>query len=105
MATVALACGKGQVVVDIIGSQADNTEIIFPVSSLDLEIIGSSTNNTQVLSKAPVKCNCNIKDCRPDCQFRKPECRKKPEIPHLGVDAWYGTFWYSPINLPKWPQV
>ena len=24
---------------------------------------------------------------------------------NLGVDAWYGTFWYKEIYLPKWPQI
>jgi hypothetical protein len=24
---------------------------------------------------------------------------------HLGVDAWYGAFWYTDINMPKWPQI
>ena len=24
---------------------------------------------------------------------------------HLGVDAWYGTFWYKNIYMPKWPQI
>ena len=24
---------------------------------------------------------------------------------HLGVDAWYGAFWYKNIYMPKWPQI
>lgn len=103
LVSIALAYGKGSVVVDIIGSQADNTKIIFPGSSLDLEIIGSLTNNTQVLSKPPV--DCPVFNWR-SCECRRPECKPKPEEFHLGVDAWYGCYWYTPNDLmPKWPQL
>ena len=104
LASIALACGKGAIVVDMIGSHAENTKIISPGSSLDLEIIGSYSNNTQVLSKAPVNCTV-CKWC--SCESRKPECKRpKPEKFkfHLGVDAWYGSYWYTHTYMPKWPQ-
>jgi hypothetical protein len=102
LASIALAYGKGPVNVDIIGSQADNTKIIFPGSSLDMEIIGSSTNNTQVLAKAPV----NNTVCKwRGHEKRRPECKPKFEIPHLGVDAWYGCYWYTHDYMPRWPQI
>jgi hypothetical protein len=47
--------------------------------------------------------------CKERCHYRQ-ECNCTPDHQsrdhtHLGVDAWYGKFWYrSEMNLPRWPQ-
>jgi len=104
----------GSVVVDIVGSNTDNTKISASgAEKLELEIIGSTANNTTIslpkkdLAKRWHEC------CVPDlrCDY-KQECEhvsKEESHPwdnlHLGVDAWYGTFWYTDINMPKWPAI
>ncbi len=104
----------GSVVVDIVGSTADNTRIeIFASENVVLEIVGSEANNT-VIAPPAKKQNCPQIICpKPDCPepICCPEidsqCQKKCypwDNMHLGVDAWYGTFWYTDINMPKWPQ-
>lgn len=106
LASNACAFGSsGSVVVDIIGSKTDNT-IIAPYGAgpLELEIIGSVANNTTIAFPEEKKivrleCTCPEKNCV--C-----EQEKKPwDGMHLGVDAWYGAFWYTDINMPKWPQI
>ncbi|MFZ3148788.1 MAG: hypothetical protein WA137_07070 [Methanothrix sp.] len=100
----------GSVVVDIVGSVTDNTKITSSgMDKVELEIIGSEANNTVISPpEKAVKCPNHI--C-PDSSYTevKTENREKRypwENMHLGVDAWYGTFWYdSNINLPKWPQI
>ena len=96
---------SGSVVVDIIGSRTDNTRIApYGVGPVELEIIGSTANNTTIGLQGETKivraeCICPEKDCV--C-----EQEKKPwDGMHLGVDAWYGAFWYTDINMPKWPQI
>jgi len=106
--------GSGPVVVDIVGSIADNTHIMATgMEKVDLEIIGSETNNTTIGSPQE-------KDCRRDHREErrqeedgfedKGEGQGQGKVNpwdgmHLGVDAWYDTFWYmDDINMPKWPQ-
>jgi hypothetical protein len=101
---VSTALASGSVVVDIVGSNTESTQIVQPnAGSIELEIIGSTTNDTTIASQAGI-------DAAVDCHwpekgklFRKP-CQP-PQIPHLGVDAWYGEYWYTSINMPKWPQL
>jgi hypothetical protein len=104
--------GPGSVVVDIVGSVTDNTKITSSgMEKVELEIIGSEANNTIISPPAE-----NLVICpgciSPECICPEsicPECDNEQEARpwddmHLGVDAWYGTFWYTDINMPKWPQ-
>jgi hypothetical protein len=100
--------GPGSVVVDIVGSVTDNTKITSSgMEKVELEIIGSEANNTVI--SPPVKEKCPKHIC-PDTTYSEVKSENKEkrypwENMHLGVDAWYGTFWYdSNINMPKWPQ-
>jgi hypothetical protein len=105
--------GPGSIVVDIVGSSTDNTRITSSgMEKVDLEIIGSEANNTIISPPEKiVKCPRHI--C-PDLDYsdsiyaiEKTDNKKKIypwENMHLGVDAWYGTFWYTDVNMPKWPQ-
>ncbi len=104
--------GPGSIVVDIVGSSTDNTKITSSgMEKVDLEIIGSEATNTIISPPEIVKCPRHI--C-PDSDYSdsiytlektdKKEKRYPWENMHLGVDAWYGTFWYTDINMPKWPQ-
>lgn len=122
-ASCALAFGgPGSVVVDIVGSTTDNTKIIASgPEKVELEIIGSTARNTTVTPHAE-RVKERVKICQefslcPDC----PSCLPNPcpdakcdnqrrpypwDNRHQGVDAWYGTFWYSDEpNMPKWPQI
>jgi hypothetical protein len=103
----------GSVVVDIVGSNTDNTKIATSgAEKLELEIIGSTANNTMIsLPKEMSKRwrGCCLPDLR--CEYGQ-ECDQVSnqeshpwDNMHLGVDAWYGTFWYTDINMPKWPQI
>ncbi len=107
--------GTGSVVVDIVGSKTDNTMIVATgPEKVDLEIIGSTTKNTTISPHAEKIKICPIASLCPECPicptYPCPDgkCDKQPkpwENMHLGVDAWYGTFWYTDINMPKWPQI
>jgi hypothetical protein len=112
--------GSGSVVVDIVGSKADNTRIeSSDADRVVLEIVGSDTNNTLIAPPATKegKCHkfifpppkCPKPKCPPKEDDTKHQCKSKCypwENMHLGVDAWYDSFWYmnSP-NMPKWPQI
>ncbi len=103
----------GSVVVDIVGSTTDNTRITSSgMEKVELEIIGSEANNTII--SPPMKIERCPRHICPDGVYSdsvysvaKTENKEKRypwENMHLGVDAWYGTFWYTDINMPKWPQ-
>ena len=105
--------GPGSIVVDIVGSSTDNTKITSSgMENVDLEIIGSEATNT-IISPPEMIVKCPRHIC-PDLDYSdsiyslektdKKEKRYPWENMHLGVDAWYGTFWYTDINMPKWPQ-
>ena len=63
---------------------------------------------------APVNCDdgnpCTVDSCGPNGCEHVPDakCNKQKAYPwvgeHLGVDAWYGAFWYTGVYTPKWPQ-
>lgn len=101
--------GPGSVVVDIVGSVTDNTKITSSaMDKVELEIIGSEANNT-VISPPEKGEKCPKHICPdttyPEVKNENKEKRYPWENMHLGVDAWYGTFWYdTDINMPKWPQ-
>lgn len=106
--------GSGSVVVDIVGSKADNTRIeSYAAENIVLEIVGSEADNTVIAppAKKEAKCpqwTCPQPKCPPKEDCTKGECKSKCypwKNMHLGVDAWYDTFWYMDnINMPKWPQ-
>ncbi len=100
------ACSAGSVVVDIIGSDADNVTVESGSDSVDLEIIGSLASDIEIAPPHIDVLNCCCGQC---CNPGVQSAAVKPSYPwdsmHLGVDAWYGTFWYTDINMPKWPQI
>lgn len=107
--------GPGSVIVDIIGSKADNTSIeSSAIDKVVLEIVGSEASNTRINPQAKKDIKwphfiCPQEICPPVDDCTKKECKSKCypwDNMHLGVDAWYNTFWYmdSP-NMPKWPQI
>jgi hypothetical protein len=107
LASSAFAAGSGgSVVIDIVGSNADNVKVESGSEPVDLEIVGSKASNIKI---APPQVN--ILDCSCGyCCYPNERCNNsRPSYPwdsmHLGVDAWYGTFWYTDINMPKWPQL
>lgn len=107
--------GPGSVVVDIVGSKTENTKVTSGGGPVVLEFVGSVSNNTTI-SSPQIKIK-KIKKDEKGCGYGyypcvtcidKPETKtvKYPwESMHLGVDAWYGTYWYTNINMPKWPVV
>jgi hypothetical protein len=102
---------------DIVGSKLENIKIFSDDANLgDTEVVGSSINNVEILP-APEhqkKSECK-KDRRDDtiCYWDsacKDYSHDKPSVtcskPHLGVDAWYGNYWFNnQIYTPKWPQM
>ncbi|MGB4653568.1 hypothetical protein [Methanothrix sp.] len=128
MASNAMAFGSpGSVVVDIVGSDVKDTVVVADGrGGIDLEIIGSTAKNTTVspyMSLAICQ-SCQICPACPTCPmpiYPTPVCPTCPTCPpdegaykpptpwdymHLGVDAWYGAFWYRDYpNMPKWPQI
>lgn len=102
--TACAASGYGSITVDILGSKVDNTKIVSSGGGpIDLEFLGSTANGT-IIAPPTV----NIPGCCVNCTPRmKCECKAAQKCPwdqmHLGVDAWYGTFWYRNVNMPRWP--
>ncbi len=100
-----MAGSAASVVVDIVGSRADNIRVESYSEPVDLEIVGGAASDIQIAPPEnclPV-CSCGH-CCYPDLRCNS----SKPNYPwdsmHLGVDAWYGTFWYTDVNMPRWPQ-
>jgi hypothetical protein len=109
--------GSGSVVVDIVGSKTDDTRIMSSgIEKVELEIIGSEANNTTIGSPEKQACQRHHRGEKSDDRERDSlerdslddvgQGRYNPwDGMHLGVDAWYNTFWYrDEINMPKWPQ-
>ena len=105
MIQVVSSCEKLKL--DIVGSLADNVQIISPYTEAeDVEIVGSTARNINIYSMPPIETR--------ECCARPPDVVLPPVysgVPtyspesHLGVDAWYGRYWYaSDIYMPKWPQ-
>jgi len=100
--------GPGSITVDIVGSTTDNTKITSSgMEKVELEFIGSKANNT-IISPPEKVVICQKPICydsiNPEVKTEQKQKRYPWENMHLGVDAWYGTFWYTDINMPKWPQ-
>ena len=96
----------GSIVVDIVGSKTDNTQIVSGAGPVELEIIGSTSSNTKVAPPSITipDCCCGYW-CYPDIRCNDTRPSYPWDSMHLGVDAWYGTFWYTDVNMPKWPQI
>lgn len=106
MIQVVSSCEKLKL--DIVGSLADNVQIISPYAvAEDVEIVGSNATNIQIYS-IPLE----TREC---CEPPPYVVLQPVNVPtytsdktyesHLGVDAWYGRYWYaSDIYMPKWPQ-
>ena len=116
----------GSVSMDVVGSNIGDAYITpDDGASADVEVVGSNTGEINISSEVPhAKPSCC---CDMWCNFRGPICYPYSSyIPvrygqsnccdqsncypcnqsqHLGVDAWNGCYWYSPIYLPKWPSV
>jgi hypothetical protein len=107
LASSAVASSSTGVVVDILGSRTDNTQIVSGAEPIELEIIGSTSSNTTVSLPSVAIPDCCCRNwCYPDtCCSDDTEASYPWESMHLGVDAWYGTFWYTDVNMPKWPAV
>ncbi len=119
----------GSVTVDIIGSEVGNAQISSSgTESTDVEFVGSTAKDIKVSPETPTSkkgcCYCYgdpwIDYKKPLCypyssyipaRYDKQSCYQQscypysPTMPHMGVDAWHGCYWYSPTYLPKWPQI
>lgn len=105
LASSAVASSGAGIVVDIVGSRTDNTRVVSGAGPVDLEIIGSTSINTTVSPPSVTipDCCCGYW-CYPNVS--EDTAASYPwESMHLGVDAWYGTFWYTDVNMPRWPAV
>jgi hypothetical protein len=102
---------------DIVGSNLDKIQIFSDNADLgNTEIVGSTVTNVKIspLPKPEKKCmreksRCDDVKCYWDSAcVDNPHC--KPSVtcpkPHLGVDAWYGRYWFNDqMYTPKWPQM
>jgi hypothetical protein len=97
---------------DVVGSKLDNIQIFSDNADLgNTEIVGSTLTNIKISPPAnpPKKSTCEKIECYwdfscMDYSYNKPHvsCLKS----HLGVDAWYGRYWFmDEIYTPKWPRV
>ncbi len=105
----ALGGGAGSVVVDIVGSNADNTKVVTSgFGPVELELVGSETNNTIIAPpeehRICHRCCHHREKYESEEQLETVEQRAPWDGRHLGVDAWYGTFWYTDIHTPEWPR-
>ena len=101
---------------DIVGSNLDKIQIFSDDANLgDTEIVGSTVTNVKICPTPEHEKKCH--DDRSRCDDVKcywdMTCKDypnyKPSVicpkPHLGVDAWYGTYWFNnQMYTPKWPQ-
>lgn len=112
--------GAGSVNMDIVGSKTGNAQISSNGAvSADVEVVGSETGDITISSKTPVYKTCCYSDVwydytRPLCypysayipaRYNTPISYPYVQYQHSGVDAWHGSYWYSPTYLPKWPQI
>ncbi|MBN1324352.1 MAG: hypothetical protein JW986_10230 [Methanotrichaceae archaeon] len=90
--------------IDIVGSELDDIRIITPGWD-GMELVGSSAGNITISSSAP-EVVCQPADITVICQGCPPAVGGSAPLPHLGVDAWYGQYWYaSNPYAPRWPQI
>lgn len=102
---------------DIVGSNLDKIQIFSDDFDLgDTEIVGSTITNVKISPppKHEKKCHREKSRCDDVKCYWDSACmdypHDKPSVicpkPHLGVDAWYGTYWFNDqMYTPKWPQV
>jgi hypothetical protein len=97
---------------DIVGSKLENIKIFSDDADLgNTEIVGSTLTNIEISPppKPPKKSIYEKTECYWDSSCKDYSC-DKPHIsclkPHLGVDAWYGHYWFmDEMYTPKWPRV
>jgi hypothetical protein len=74
------------------------------LASNDSEIIKDSINKRGICAPTIPPTPIQTPNQTPPC-YVKPPTTPPEKPPHLGVDAWYGQFWYTEVYLPKWPRV
>lgn len=101
---------------DVVGSNLDRIQVFSDDATLgDTEFVGSTVTNVMIspLPKPPKKCQTEKSRCDDVKCYWNPACidypHSNPSVncikPHLGVDAWYGAYWFNDqIYTPKWPQ-
>lgn len=121
MGDATISGSAGSVNIDVVGSRMGNARINSngPISA-DVEVVGSTAGDINITSKVPPRvkpncccdmwCNFNKPLCYPyssyiPSRYVQPSCYPCNQSQHFGVDAWHGCYWYSPIYLPKWPQL
>lgn len=101
---------------DIVGSNLDKIQIFSDDATFgDTELVGSTVTNVKIvpLPKPDKRCMKEKSRCDDVKCFWDSSCidyPHKPQVtcskPHLGVDAWYGQYWFNnQIYTPKWPQM
>jgi hypothetical protein len=102
---------------DIVGSNLDKIQLFSNDANFgDTEIVGSTLTNVKISppQKPEKKCHREKSRCDDVKCYWDSGCRDyphdKPDVtcskPHLGVDAWYGTYWFNnQMYTPKWPQM
>ncbi|MFB3765215.1 MAG: hypothetical protein ACE14P_08200 [Methanotrichaceae archaeon] len=120
MGNADISGGAGTVNMDVVGSLMGNANIISHGKvSADVELVGSSAGDINITSEVhkhksssccDMWCNFNRPLCYPyssyiPSRYCQSNCYPYNYSQHFGVDAWHGCYWYSPIYLPKWPQL
>jgi hypothetical protein len=95
---------------DVVGSKLDNIKIFSDSADLgNTEIVGGSVTNVTFSPPPKQRKPCDKTECYWDASCRDNKKDSKCDSclkPHLGVDAWYGKYWYmDDIYTPKWPRV
>lgn len=92
---------------DIVGSKLNDIKICSDDFDMgNAEIVGSSVSNVNILQVPHEKPGCYEREQHDDvpCYWDSACMRCPNEKPHLGVDAWYGCYWFNDqIYTPKWP--
>jgi hypothetical protein len=97
---------------DIVGSRLDNIKVCSDDALAgNMEIVGGSVVNVTISEKPHQKKQHYKKEPDLKCYWDSgciDTTKYKPTklcTGHLGVDAWYGTYWFNDqIYTPKWPQ-
>lgn len=101
---------------DVVGSNLDKIQIFSDDANFgDTEFVGSTVTNVKISPLPKPEKRCQQERSRCDdvkCYWDSACINYPPSKPsvicpnnHLGVDAWYGTYWFNnQIYTPKWPQ-
>ncbi len=107
-----ISAGPGSLNMDIVGSNVGDAHINSGGAiAADIEVVGSTTGEINISREVPVpSCCCNIWCNKPLCYpyssyIPKSNCYPYNQDMHMGVDAWHGCYWYTPVYLPKWPMM